>query len=406
MVVGAVHGRPHQVGGAGVHADVLLVDVLFVDGPGHQMAIGPQHEPAQLRTDGHVAHPGGYQDLLIGPPHPFADGGDVVGGLLRPVGDAHAAGEVDEGDVGAGLRLQLHSQLEQDAGQGGVVVVGEGVGRQEGVDAELLGPHGRQTGEGLRDLLPGHAVLGVAGVVHHLEALPGLSQGEHAAGIIAAADLLRHMADGLLQIVYQGQVVQIDDGPQPVRQLELLRRRVIGGEHDLLSGDAALFRHHQLRQGGAVAAAALLVEDLQNGGRGGGLDGEVLPVAGVPGEGSPQAAGVFPDAPLVVDVEGRGVSGGDGLQLLFGDKGCFHGNDLGSSQNHRAGRGRVDVSYFTSNSMALSRNLHQKPENRQDFRIGLPGRCSSEKTTLAFVLPRRYNREEISRLPGGGRRPI
>ena len=32
VVVGPVHGRAHQVGRAGVQTDVLLVDVLFVDG--------------------------------------------------------------------------------------------------------------------------------------------------------------------------------------------------------------------------------------------------------------------------------------------------------------------------------------------------------------------------------------
>ena len=32
VVVGAVHGRAHQVGGTGVHTDILLINVLFVDG--------------------------------------------------------------------------------------------------------------------------------------------------------------------------------------------------------------------------------------------------------------------------------------------------------------------------------------------------------------------------------------
>src|SRR5699024_3368682 len=64
VVVGAVHGRAHQVGGAGVQADVLLIDVLFVDGGGDQRAVGPGHEPAHLGKDGNVPHAGRDQDLL------------------------------------------------------------------------------------------------------------------------------------------------------------------------------------------------------------------------------------------------------------------------------------------------------------------------------------------------------
>ena len=35
MVVSAVHGRAHQVHRTGVHADIFLIGMLFVDGPGH-----------------------------------------------------------------------------------------------------------------------------------------------------------------------------------------------------------------------------------------------------------------------------------------------------------------------------------------------------------------------------------
>ena len=119
MVVGPIHGGPHQVGCAGVHPDVLLVDVLLVGGPGDQTAVGRQQEAAQLGADGHIPHPGGDQHLLIGAAHPLPDNGDVVGGLLRAVGHPYAAGQVDEGDVTACLFLQLHSHPEQDPGQGG-----------------------------------------------------------------------------------------------------------------------------------------------------------------------------------------------------------------------------------------------------------------------------------------------
>ena len=324
VVVGPVNGRAHQVGGAGIHAHIVLVDVLHVQHPGHQVAVGSQHEAAQLGADGHVVHARGHQDLLVSLAHALADDGDIVGGLLGTVGHAHAAGEVDEGDVAAGLRLQIGGQLEQDAGQGGIVVVGQGVGGQEGVDAELLGAHLLQAGEGLSDLLPGHAVLGVAGVVHHLEALLALAQLEHTAGIEAAGDLLGNVADGVFQKVHVADVVQVDGGAQLGGQDEFLGGGVVGGEHDLSPLETTPVGHHQLAQGGAVHTAALFLENLQDLGVGGGLHGKVLGVAGVPGKGPAQGPGVLPDALLVIQVEGSGILLGDLLQLLQGDKRLFH----------------------------------------------------------------------------------
>ena len=92
-----------------------------------------------------------------------------------------------------------------------------------------------------------------------------------------------------------------------------------------MSPEAALLRQHQLREAGAVRPAALLPEELQNGGGGGGLYGKVFLEPPVPGEGGVHRPGVLPDAPLVVEVEGGGVGPDDLLQLGLGHKGCFHG---------------------------------------------------------------------------------
>ena len=80
----------------------------------------------------------------------------------------------------------------------------------------------------------------------------------------------------------------------------------------------------QLRQGRAVAAAALLMENFQDSRDRGGFDREVFPEIGIPGKGGFQVPGVFPDALLVVDMEGGRILSGDGFQLRAGGKGCFH----------------------------------------------------------------------------------
>ena len=84
----------------------------------------------------------------------------------RQVGDTDAAGQIDEGDVCTGLALQAYGKLKEDARELGVVVVGDGVAGKECVDTKVLGALGLEYAEGLEELLGGHAIFGVARVVH------------------------------------------------------------------------------------------------------------------------------------------------------------------------------------------------------------------------------------------------
>ena len=149
-------------------------------------------------------------------------------------------------------------------------------------------------------------------------------QGENPSGIVAAEDSLRNAADGLLQKFHVGQIIQVDNGSQPICQLVFLRQGVVGGEHDLPAPEAAALRQHQFRQAGAVGPAALGPQRFQNGGIRGGLDGKILPESGIPGKGGVKPPGVFPYALFVVEVKGGGVLSDNFVQLLFCYKRCFH----------------------------------------------------------------------------------
>ena len=92
VVVDAIHGGADQIDGARIDADIVLVDLLLVDGLGDQAAVGAHHKAAHLGADGHIAHAGRNQDLVVCRVHSFADGMDIVGLLLGQVGDADAAG--------------------------------------------------------------------------------------------------------------------------------------------------------------------------------------------------------------------------------------------------------------------------------------------------------------------------
>ena len=202
MVVGAIHGGTNEIDGTCVHADIVLVDLLFVDGLGDQASVGAHHKAAHLGADCHIAHAGGNQNLVVGRVYTLADGVDVVGLLLGQVGDTHAAGQVNEGDMCARLALQAHGKLKEDARELGVVVVGDGVAGKECVDTKVLGALGLEHAEGLEELLGGHAVLGVAWVVHDV-----VADLEQAAWIVTAADGLRDIADRVLYALDMGDIV-------------------------------------------------------------------------------------------------------------------------------------------------------------------------------------------------------
>ena len=332
VVVGAVHGRSDEVHGARVNAEVVLVDVLLVYGARDQAAVRPHHEAAHLGEDGHVAHAGGHEDLLEGAPHALADGADVTGLLVRPVRDPHAAGEVDKPDVRAGLIAQADRQPKEDARERGIVVVAVRVAGEERVQpqrgAAALDEHAVR----LEELLLGHAVLGVARVVHD-----AVGQAEEPAGVEAAARDRAHGPRLLLEERDVRDVVEVHDGAELAREAEVLGRRVVGREHDLLARHAERSCDEELSVAGAVAAAAVLQQDLDERGVGVGLDGEVLPEARVPREGVEHRLRVAADAGLVVQVEGGGVPLGDVDELVGGHKRLLHACHASSLDSAPAG---------------------------------------------------------------------
>ena len=232
VVVGTIHSGTNEVDGACVHADIVLVNLLLVDGLGDQAAVGAHHKATHLGADGHIAHAGGNQDLVVCRVHSLADGVNVVSLLLGQIGDADAAGQIDKGDMCAGLALQAHGKLKEDACELGVVVVSDGVAGKEGMDAKMLGALGLEHTESLEELLGGHAIFGVARVIHDT-----VGKLEQAARVKTAADRLGDGSRNALKEIDMADVVKVDDGTQFVGELKIRRRRVVGREHDVVAGD-------------------------------------------------------------------------------------------------------------------------------------------------------------------------
>ena len=188
MVVGAVHGRTNEVDSACIDADIVLIDMLLVQGTRDQATVRAHHETAHLAEDGDVPHTRRDEHLLERPAHPFADSVDVVGLLLGAIGNANAAGQVDKCHVRARLALQAHREVEQDAREGGVIIVGDGIACQKGMDAQIFGAALDKHVKSFEELLLGHAVFGISRVIHDT-----VCQLEESTGVKAAA---YHLGDG------------------------------------------------------------------------------------------------------------------------------------------------------------------------------------------------------------------
>ena len=305
----------HEVGRACVDAQVVAVGVLLVRDAADEARERRQHEAAQLAGNVHVAHARGHEDLLERAAHALADGGDVVGRLLRPVGHAHAARQVHEAHAHAALALDAHGEAEQQPRERREVLVGHGVAGEKSVDSQLADASARQLARGLEHLGLGEAELGALRRVED-----AVGEREVAARVEAQAHEGGELPHGTLPGVDVGDVVEVDARAQARGVGELGVGRVVGGEHDLVSPKAQRLGEHELALAGAVEAEAVLAQDGEDGGVGRGLDGEVLLEAGAPREGVDELLGPLADAALVVEVERGRVLGADGLELVEADE--------------------------------------------------------------------------------------
>ena len=240
--------------------------------------------------------PAGDQNLVVGCVYALADGADVVSLLLGQVGDTDAAGQIDEDDVCVGLALEAHGKLKEDAREFGVVVVGDGVAGKECVDAKVLGALGLEHAEGLEELLGGHAVLGVAGVIHD-----AVGELEQAARIKAAADRL---GNGPRNAPQRTSMWLMSSKLTMAPSLSASSKSAAGVSLDenmmswpVMPSERAIMKLGIAR---AIAAAAVFVENGDECRVGIGLDGKVFLKARVPCEGVAHLLHVAADARLVI----------------------------------------------------------------------------------------------------------
>ena len=314
VMIRAIHRRAHQVGGAGVQPDILLINMLFMDGGGHQTAVRAGHIAAKFAGDVYM-HTGGNNHLLVQSAHIVCNLFNIRRRLLRAVGNAHAAGKVNHKKVCADHFMRLGRQFKEHPGDGGIIGGVSGVARQQRMQAKLLNAFALQNADGLEDLRAGHAIFGVPGMPH-----AGVANMQLAAGIVAQADFFRNAAVALEKFD-MGNIVQIDNRAQLARVYIVLGGRHIGREHDVVALEAHGLGQHKFRNGSAIHPAALAFENGKYIRVGIGLDGEVFPKAGVPGKRRLHAPRRFTNAFFIVEMERRRVNRGDFPQFFGGTEG-------------------------------------------------------------------------------------
>ena len=313
VVVGAVHGRAHEVGHAGVEADVVLVGFLLVDCRRDEPASRARDGAAALGHHGDVAEALRYHHLIVELVDALANCFEVDRLLFRAVGDADAAADVDELDVDAEAALKLDCQLKHELGR-----------EDEGLRAALVRSDHRVQAEaldalllchlvGLEELVAGQPVLRFRRLADDVVTL------DEVAWVVAEAEDLRQ-AGVLLEVVEVADVIEVDDGTELDGLLELVSRRVVGGQQDLLALVARRFREHELGEAAVVRARTFFVQDLQDARVRQRFDGELLAEARSPGKCLLELADVLADRALVVDVERSRVLLDDFLKLLLGER--------------------------------------------------------------------------------------
>ncbi len=128
------------------------------------------------------------------------------------------------------------------------------------------------------------------------------------AGIVTEGDQLRKLRN----FGHQADIVQVEDAPAVAGRLqELLRRGVVGGEHDLLAARTDPAAELKLGDRAAVESEAHFPHDRKDAGVWQSLHGEVLPKTVYTREGPGKGMARLADPRLVVDMKWGAVMGGD-----------------------------------------------------------------------------------------------
>ena len=107
VMIGSIQRRAHQIGHAGIHADVIAVGMLEMPHSADEITVRSCDATAAFQINLQLGMPLGNQTLFVGFSDAFTYNFKVDALLFRTIGNADAAAEIDEfkGDTKGGLKL-------------------------------------------------------------------------------------------------------------------------------------------------------------------------------------------------------------------------------------------------------------------------------------------------------------
>ena len=91
VVICPIHSRAHKVHRTGIHSNIFLMGVFFMDGFGYQTTIRPHHKSSKLCVNGNLSHSCRNQDFFIGFPDTLSNSADIIRLLVRCIRNTYTA---------------------------------------------------------------------------------------------------------------------------------------------------------------------------------------------------------------------------------------------------------------------------------------------------------------------------
>ena len=317
VVVRAIEGGTHQVGHAGVEADVIAVDVFAVDGVRYQIAVGCHDDAAIFREDVEWRKPRRNNDFFVLLADARADAFQIDRRLFGTIRHADTTTQIDKVELDANFLADFDHEFKEHAPGFNKVFRIEFVGREHGMQTETLDALFLGETIAFKKLFAGEAVLGFLG-----RANDGVAAAQRA-WVVTETEQLGQFAEFFFQERDMCDVIQIDECAEFDGFLVFVRGRFVGREHDTGTGEADLFREDEFCERTTVCAHAFFFYDFHQVRIGGCLDGEKVSVRRRPGEGRVQSLADRTDARFIVQMKRRRVCGADGFELLLGEGECL-----------------------------------------------------------------------------------
>ena len=226
--------------------------------------------------------------------------------------------------MSTGFFFKFYCNLEEDACQFRIVVVGNSVGSKECVHTKMFNAFSKQFFISFSHLGTSQTVFCITGVIHNI-----VGNCKLAARIVTAADGFRNISY-LFQEINVSNIVQVNSYVKFASKLEIFCRSCVGREHNLAFLETNCIGHQKFSVRRAVSTATFFTQNFEQSRIGSCFYCKIFFEAFVPAESLIYKASSFTDASFIIKIERSRILRCNIFKLFFSNKGNFlsHGNHL------------------------------------------------------------------------------